>query len=284
LLKTYYRLNKPGIIYGNALTLTGGFLLASKGHIDLITYLAVLAGTVLVIASACVLNNYIDRDIDKLMARTEKRALAQGTISGRAALSFATVLGITGFVILMIWTNRLTVIIGAIALIDYVVLYGYAKRHSWHGTLVGTVAGSAPIVAGYVAVTNSFDVGALLLCLILATWQMAHFYAIAMYRTKDYKAAGIPVISVVKGMNITKLQIMCYIVASSLATASLTGFGYTGITFLLVMTALGTFWFWRGARTYATAAADSWGRQMFGVSLIVLLGLSLMLSVGSQLP
>ncbi len=122
LLKTYYNLTKPGIIYGNLLTATGGFLLASKGHINFWLLMATLAGISLVIASACVINNYIDRDIDKLMARTKKRALASGEIINRNALVYAAVLGALGFFILLKHTNNLTAIIGLIGYIDYIIL------------------------------------------------------------------------------------------------------------------------------------------------------------------
>jgi len=199
-LKAYYRLTKPGIIYGNLLTAAAGFLFASKWHIVPGLFAATLAGTSLVIAAACVYNNYIDRNIDKRMARTKKRALVQGTISGKHALIFATMLGVLGFALLLAYTNTLVTVIGVIAFIDYVVLYGISKRRSVYGTIVGSISGAAPIVAGYVAVTNQFDLGALLLFFILVYWQMPHFYGIAMYRFDDYKAAGIPVLPVQKGM------------------------------------------------------------------------------------
>src|SRR6266581_790040 len=96
-VKTYYRLTKPGIIYGNVLTATAGFLLASKGHVDFWRLVATIAGISLVIASACVFNNYIDRGIDKKMARTKKRALVRGIISPQTALIYAVALGLMGF-------------------------------------------------------------------------------------------------------------------------------------------------------------------------------------------
>ena len=285
MFKTYYRLTKPGIVYGNALTVIGGYLLAAgHKHFDLMSFLGVLGGTSLVIAAACVFNNYIDRDIDKLMARTKARALASGVISNRHALLFGSVLGLFGYVILITWTNWLTVLIGIIALIDYVVLYGIAKRRSWHGTLVGTISGSAPLVAGYVALTNRFDTGAVLLLLIMTAWQMAHFYAIALFRIDDYRRAGIPVISIVKGIKTTKLQIILYILAFAGGCVLLSKYGYTGYSFAVVMVALSLFWLGRGWKDYSDDDHEAWGQQLFGFSLIVLLGFSLMLSLNSFLP
>jgi len=109
-VKAYYRLTKPGIIYGNAITALAGFLLASRGHIDIILGIATLLGISLVIASACVFNNYLDQGIDIKMARTKKRALVTGVIKGQAALVYAVILGIVGFTALAAYTNALTVI------------------------------------------------------------------------------------------------------------------------------------------------------------------------------
>ena len=204
MIKTYYLLTKPGIIYGNSINTAGGFLLAAKGVIDPLLFLAALIGTAFVIGSACVFNNYIDREIDEKMARTKKRALVTGDIPVKNALIFGTLLGILGFLILFSYTNLLTGVIGVIGVVMYVVVYGYFKRRTVHGTLIGSISGAIPPVAGYTAVTNLIDTGAILLFLILVFWQMPHFYAIAVYRIEDYKKAGIPVLSVVKGIPTTK--------------------------------------------------------------------------------
>jgi protoheme IX farnesyltransferase len=165
-----------------------------------------------------------------------------------------------------------------------VVLYGFAKRKSVHGTLVGTLPGSASLVAGYTAVTGKLDVGALLLFLIMVAWQMAHFYSIALYRQKDYKNAGIPVLPVVKGAKRTKLEILLYTFLFVIFVTLLSVNRYSGLVFLLVMAPLGLYWLWRGLQGFNVKKDDKWGRQMFGFSLIVLLTLSVMLSFGSVLP
>jgi protoheme IX farnesyltransferase len=283
LIKEYYRLTKPGIIYGNLMTAAAGFLFASEWHIDVKLFISLLLGTGLIIASACVFNNYIDRGIDAKMARTKTRALVSGKIPAKNAIIFATVLAVLGFIILS-YTNFLTVLIGFGALFSYVVLYGFAKRKSVHGTLVGTLPGSASLVAGYTAVTGKLDVGALLLFLIMVAWQMAHFYSIALYRQKDYKNAGIPVLPVVKGAKRTKLEILLYTFLFVIFVTLLSVNRYSGLVFLLVMAPLGLYWLWRGLQGFNVKKDDKWGRQMFGFSLIVLLTLSVMLSFGSVLP
>jgi protoheme IX farnesyltransferase len=282
--KAYYRLTKPGIIYGNLLTTAGAFLLASKWHIDFSLFLGVLAGTALVIASACVFNNYIDRGIDEKMARTSKRAIVTGKINGRGAITYASLLGVLGFSTLILFTNSLVVVIGLVAFFDYIVLYGITKRRSVHGTLVGTIAGSAPPVAGYCAVTDHFDSGALVIFLIMVCWQMVHFYAIAIRRSKDYKAAKIPVMPLVKGIESTKIQMLLYTAAFIASVIALSLLGYTGYTFAVVMAALGLVWLWKGLKSFKIKDNVAWAKHMFLFSLIVLLSFSVMMTVGSVLP
>lgn len=284
MLKDYYYLTKPGIIYGNAINTTGGFLLASKGNVNFSLFLAVLVGTALVIASACVFNNYIDQEIDQKMARTKKRALVTGAITDGYALIFASLLGVFGFAVLTMFTNNLTVLIGLLAMLTYIVFYGIGKRRSVHGTLIGSFAGAAPPMAGYCAAAGYFDLGALLVGLILILWQMPHFYAIAMYRREDYANAGIPVLPVKKGLQITKLTIVMYIMSFTLATISLTIYGYTGFIFLIVMSSFGLGWLLLGLQDFNKNNHTEWARKMFHFSLIVILALSVMMSVGPLLP
>lgn len=283
-LKTYYWLTKPGIIYGNLVAATAGFLLASKDQVDFGLLIAMLAGTSLVIGSACVFNNYIDRGIDVRMARTKKRALATKIIPGRSALIYAAVLGALGFVVLELYTNWRTVLIGAIAFLVYVILYAIGKRRTVHGTIVGSIAGSAPPVAGYVAVTNHFDSAALLLFLIMTFWQMPHFYAIAIYRFKDYKAAGLPVLPVKKGIRAAKIQTVLYIVVFLAAVVMLSVLGYTGYSYLVVVGAITLAWLRLALKGFSASDNETWARRVFLFSLLVTLVFSFMLSVDNWLP
>jgi protoheme IX farnesyltransferase len=282
-MKAYYQLTKPGIIYGNALTALGGFLLAARGHVDTGLLCATLLGISLVIASACVLNNIIDRNIDCAMARTKTRAIVTGLIQPNQALAYAAILSGIGFLTLFIFVNTLTVLLGFGALFSYVVLYGLAKRRSVHGTLVGTVPGAASIVAGYAAVTNRLDITALLLFLMLVFWQMAHFYSIAIYRLKDYKSAKIPVLPAKAGIYTTKISILLYITAFIFAVAYFAIAGYGSYFFGVIMGLLGLIWLSKGIKGLAAKDENLWARQMFKFSLIVILGLSIMLSLDSVL-
>lgn len=284
LLKTYYLLTKPGIVYGNAVYAIGGFFLASKFHSTLSLFLAMLFGISLSIASACVFNNYIDRGIDEKMERTKKRAFVTKSVSPRNALIFATILGLIGGDLLIFGTNILTAFITFVGFIFYVILYGIGKRKSVHGTLVGAVSGAVPPVMGYTAVTNRFDIGALLLFIILVAWQMPHFYAIATYRLKEYSNANIPVLPAVKGILVTKVQILFYAVLFLIATNLLTVFKYTGYTYLAVMTVIGAIWILFAIQGFWVKDTDKWARKVFFFSLIITMVFSLMISIGGILP
>jgi protoheme IX farnesyltransferase len=286
-VKTYYRLTKPGIIYGNGITATAGFFLASRGQLNFWLLIATLVGVSSVIASACVINNFLDQGIDAKMERTKKRALVSKTVTNRNALVYAAVLGIIGFTILVAYTNALTVYIGLTGMVFYVILYGLAKRKTIYGTEVGSISGSMPVVAGYTAVTGRLDLTAVLLFLVLTFWQMPHFYAIAMYRAKDYAAAKLPVMPVVKGMHQTKIRMMAYTLAFGVAACSLTFFDITGYTYLATVTLATAAWLWRGFKGFKTKDTGGdvkWARRMFGFSLIVLLAFSLGISFDNFLP
>jgi heme o synthase len=286
-IKTYYRLTKPGIIYGNVLTLIAGFLFASIFHfeaVDLGLLAATVFGTALVIACGCVINNFLDRGIDQKMARTEKRALATATLSSRPAIIYGVVLGVMGFAVLALYTNILTVAVGAVGLFFYLVMYSIGKRRSVYGTIIGSVSGATPILAGYTAATNQLDAAAWLLFLIMVCWQMPHFYAIAMYRLKDYRAAGLPVWPVARGNQETKIQIAAFILAFIATTLQLTARGYTSYVFMVIMVVVSAVWLQKALQGFKTADETKWAKQMFLFSLKVVLVLSIMLPLGVLLP
>jgi protoheme IX farnesyltransferase len=284
-LKDYYSLTKPRVMYGNVLTTVAGFLLASGGHVNWRLFAATVLGMTLVISSACVINNYLDQDIDRLMERTKTRAIVAGRVSGRGAVIFGVILGIVGLAMLLLWANVLVAAIGVIGFVVYVWLYGaLSKRLSMHGTLVGSVSGAMPILAGYCAVANRIDAGAALVFLILFLWQMPEFYSIAIFRQKEYKKAGVPIISVVKGITATKMQILWYTVAFVASTLMLTVVGVTGVTYFVVMALGGVYFIWLGIKGLKAADDNKWARKMFHYSLNMLLIFSLLISIEAWIP
>lgn len=284
ILRQYYYLTKPGIIYGNLLTAIGGFMLASRGNIDWWLLLAAALGTALIIASACVFNNYIDQDIDAKMTRTRNRAIVTGTISEEAAWFYGSTLGLIGVFILGKFTNPLTLLIGIIGFVSYVFVYTYAKRKTVHATLLGAIPGATPIAAGYVAVTGRIDLGALLLFMTMVLWQLPHFYAIAMFRRDEYAAAGVPVMPVVRGMRTTKQWILFYTVLYAAAAAGLALYGYASFSYFVIMLSLSAWWLWQAVRGLRKGTVDkAWARKMFGSSLLILLVFSITLMLDAWL-
>lgn len=280
MMKQYLQVTKPGIIFGNLISVVGGFLLASKGDIDYPLFIATLLGVSLVVASGCVFNNYIDRDIDSVMERTKNRPLVRGLIDPKISLVYASVLGIAGMALLLVAANVVAMLIAVVGFVVYVGVYSlYMKRKSVYGTLVDSLSGAAPPVIGYCAVTGQFDTGALILLLIFSLWQMPHSYAIAIFRFKDYQAANIPVLPVIKGISVAKNHIILYIIAFMFATLMLAISGYAGYKYLIVAAAVSVWWLGMALSGYKTTNDRVWARKLFVFSIVAITSLSVMMSV-----
>lgn len=277
-MRSYFLLTKPGILFGNAITAIGGFALASQNHFDIWLFLAMITGLSCIIASACVFNNYQDRDIDEKMARTRNRALVRGTISIHHAIIFASLLLASGILILFLFTNVLTVSCALFGFFVYVFLYGFWKYRSIHGTIIGSFAGAVPPVVGYCAVTDRFDLAALLLFLMIMLWQMPHFFAIALYRLEDYANARIPVLPLIKGIYVTKIHMLMYIIVFVGVTLLFTILGYTGLTFLVAAILLGSIWLILSILGFKSGNDQRWARRMFLFSLIHVTALCVVIS------
>ena len=267
LIGSYYRLTKPGIVYGNALHILACALFA-WAFTDFVplAMLGGIVGTSLVIASACVVNCISDRYIDAKMDRTKKRPLPSGEISVRAAIIFAIILGLVGCAVLLFLTNVVTLVCALVCHVTYTALYAYVKRHSWTSTMVGTIPGAMPALAGYAAVDPSLPLEAWLLALIVLVWQLPHFYALSLYRRDDYAKSGLPLISVVKPRSFVAKHLfvtaVLYVVVAGLAFVMLPGNLLAGG----VMFASALVWvvYVLSAKSRGT---DAWARKVFGTSL-----------------
>lgn len=280
-VKTYYLLTKPGIIMGNLITTLSELFLASKGHLDLPLFSLTLLGLGPVIASACVFNNYIDRDADKKMSRTKNRPLPLGLITEYKALLFATALGLFGLFILFLYTNLIATTISFLGFLIYVGLYSFTKYHTTYATLIGSIAGAIPPVVGYTAISNRFDLAAALLFIILVLWQMPHFFAIALYRFKDYSLASIPTLPNIKGNRTTKIHMLLYVLAFALTTPLL-AFRHTGPLYLISALILSLSWLYLSLKGFKTTDDELWAKQMFRLSLIIITLLCLVISIDTH--
>ncbi|MBM4764066.1 heme o synthase [Bacillus sp. B15-48] len=268
-LKDFLALIKIGIVNSNAITTFTGLWLAlhfsgmrflDNLHIVLLT----LIGSSLIIAGSCSLNNYIDRDIDHLMERTKGRPTVTGRVQpGRVALLGFLLVGIGS--ILLFMTTITAGIIGLIGVFSYVVLYSmWSKRLYVSNTIVGSISGAVPPLIGWAAVDGNLSVMAWVLFLIMFFWQPPHFYALAMRRVEEYRAAGIPMLPVVKGFKKTKRSIMLWVVALLPLPFFLPELG---VPFLILALALNVGWIVLGI--YARKFNDDikWAKLMFVYSL-----------------
>lgn len=279
MIKSFLQLTKPGIIIGNLIAAAAGFFLAAQGNIDWFLFLAMCSGVILIIASGCVFNNYIDRDIDGLMQRTCNRVLVKKLVSLNSALVYAFILGLAGFTVLFVFTNITSLFFGALGFIVYVGFYSlYFKRKSIYGTLVGSLSGACPPVIGYCAITGNFDIGAAIILIAFCLWQIPHSYAIAIYRMTDYQAAKIPVLPVCKDIKTARKHIIAYITAFTLVSLLLSQQAYVGIIYAVVMSILGAYWLYIAIADFNRLSNQMWAKRLFVFSILTITILSVLIS------
>jgi len=162
---------------------------------------------------AAAVNHVVDRQIDSVMARTHKRPLAEGRVSPAAALTFAFALGVSGLALLLTFTNALAAWLTLASLIGYAVIYtGFLKRATPQNIVIGGLAGAAPPLLGWVAVTGQVTAEPLLLVLIIFAWTPPHFWALAIHRKDEYAKVNVPMLPVTHGVHYTKVHILLYTV------------------------------------------------------------------------
>lgn len=280
MLKDYVALTKPGIIRGNLIAACSGVFFASRGDVDWFLLFCVALGVSCVVASGCVFNNYVDRDIDSKMQRTKYRGFVTKIVQVPKSLIFATIVGLFGVTVLHIFANWYAVFFAVLGFFVYVCLYTLKyKRGSVHGTLIGSVSGACPPVIGYVAVSGGVDWAVMILFGMYSVWQLPHSYAIAICQYEDYKAANIPVLPVVRGLASTRRQIIAYISLFVLLSLLLAALGYTGILYLIGMSSIGLYWLYLAISGFEPGQERAWGRKLFFVSIVVVVVLSVLISV-----
>ena len=207
----YYELCKPNVVALMLLTSLIGMLLASEGWVSLWLIFWTNLGIGLCASGAAAVNHIVDRHIDQRMARTFNRPIAKGRVQPLHAAIFAMVMSILGTAILFTFVNPLTAWLTLFSLLGYAVVYTlFLKRTTPQNIVIGGLAGAAPPLLGWTAVTNSMGGYGLLLVLIIFAWTPPHFWALAVHRKDDYAQAKIPMLPVTHGVAYTKLHIMLY--------------------------------------------------------------------------
>lgn len=267
--KDFLALIKIGIVNSNLITVFTGLWLAFQfsdknflDHMDILVY--TIVGSALIIAGSAAMNNYIDTDIDPLMA--SKRA--RPTVTGRFKPSAVLALAISFIVIgeLFLFSASVSAgLFGIAGILAYVVLYSmWSKRRHVGNTIVGSISGAIPPLIGWAAVEPTLGMGAWALFLIMFIWQPPHFYALAMKRTEEYRAANIPMLPVVKGFHRTKKSMLAWVLLLFPLPFLLMELG---IGFIILATALNIGWLVLAIRGFNVADDLKWAKKMFIYSL-----------------
>jgi protoheme IX farnesyltransferase len=210
-ISAYLALTKPRVIELLLVVTAPTMILAQKGLPDLWLLLATLIGGAMSAGSAGAFNCYIDRDIDRVMKRTQRRPLVTGELTDREALVFAYGLGAASIVWLWVFTNWLAAVLSLGAILLYVVFYSLIlKRRTSQNIVWGGVAGCMPVLIGWAAVTESLSWTPFILFLIIFLWTPPHYWPLSMKYRDDYAAAGVPMLAVVRGRAQVGLQVILY--------------------------------------------------------------------------
>lgn len=244
--RDYKELTKPNVVLLMILTSAIGMFMAVPGMVPLDVLVLGNLGIALCAGSAATVNHLVDQRVDQKMARTRARPVAQGRVGNVQAAVFATVLGVAGMTILLVWINALTAWLTLASLVGYAFIYTmFLKRATPQNIVIGGLAGAAPPLLGWTAVTGEIHGHALLLVLIIFAWTPPHFWALAIHRRDEYALVEIPMLPVTHGIAFTKLHILLYTIIMFLITLLPYATRMSGPLYLLGAVVLGAgFLYW----------------------------------------
>ena len=244
--RDYLELTKPKVVALMLLTAVIGMFMAVPGMVPWQALIFGNLGIGLCAGSAAAVNHLVDQRIDQVMARTRNRPLAKGRVSNRNAIIFAIVIGALGMGILLVWVNAITAWLTLASLIGYAFIYTlFLKRATPQNIVIGGLAGAAPPLLGWTAVTGEVHGHALLLVLIIFAWTPPHFWALAIHRREEYALVDIPMLPVTHGVRFTQLHIFLYTIIMFLITLLPYATRMSGPLYLLGAVVLGIgFLYW----------------------------------------
>lgn len=282
-LRDYVSITKVGITVANLMSTFAGLWAGSHGRPSAWLILYTLLGTALVVASGATLNNYFDRDIDRKMARTRSRALVTGTVEPRLALWMGLALGVAGLALLALLVNVTAAVFALAGLVMYAYVYTvWLKRNTTWSTVLGGFAGAMPPLVGWAAGSGgALTLPALVVFLVFFLWQPPHFFPLAMKRCEDYRAAGIPMLPVVRGFRHTKLQIIAFTVVMVPVSFLLYVVHAEGVIYLVVAATLGIVFLIKAVQGLYAKNDLVWAGKLFGYSLLYLTGLCIAMVFGA---
>jgi heme o synthase len=271
-------LTKPRITVLSVAIAAVGLVLA-PGRAPLGVIVSLVVGTWLIVGSANTLNMYLERDVDGRMARTRRRPLPSGRLRPAVALWFGVLQGLVGVPLLVFGANALTGLLGAVALVLYVLVYTPMKRRSMYALLVGAIPGAMPPLLGWTAGSGTLSAAGLLLFGVIFFWQVPHFLAIALFRRRDYAAAGLKVLPNERGEEATRWSIFVGLVLQVLTTLALVPLGVGGPAYLVGAALLGALMLGWGAVGLFRPGDSAWARRLFVLSVAYLPALFALLLV-----
>ena len=276
----YLTLCKIKVVTLIMLTAVVGMFMATQDLPPLGLVLFASIGIAFASSSAAVFNHIIDQKIDNEMKRTENRPLPGGKVSSQTALIFGIVLGVTGIGVLFIAVNVLTAVLTLLALIGYAVFYTmYLKRATPQNIVIGGAAGAAPPLLGWTAITNSIDLGALLLFAIIFIWTPPHFWALAIHRKKEYAKVNIPMLPVTHGHYFTRIQILLYTILLVIISIVPYLIGMSGLIYLVGALSLGLVFLYFAVQLLRLPEDKRLPMRTFGYSINYLMILFILLLV-----
>jgi protoheme IX farnesyltransferase len=277
-VRAYIALTKPRIIELLLVTTVPAMVLAQRGVPSVGLIFWTLVGGSLAAGSANAINCYLDRDIDLLMARTRRRPLPAHEVEPERAVVFGLFLGVVSFVVLAWFVNLLSAFLALLAIAFYVVVYTMMlKRTTTQNIVIGGAAGALPPVIGWAAVTGSVEVPALILFALVFYWTPPHFWALSLRIRRDYAAAGVPMLPVVKGIAETSRQIVLYSVLMVAISLVLWAVARMGWIYLLAAVVLGALFLhqawilWRQGSSPEASTAQAIRLYKYSITYLTLL-------------
>ncbi len=265
-IANYVDLMKPHVTVLLLGVTAAAMAIAKQGLPPLALVIPTLLGGAMAAGSANCINCYIDRDIDQIMGRTQRRSLPSGRVKPRQALLFGIFLGISSFIVLTLFVNLLSAVLAFSAILFYVFIYTlWLKRSTVQNIVIGGAAGAVPVLVGWAAVTNNLSLPAIWLFAIIFFWTPPHFWALSLLIQKDYEKAGIPMLPVVKGEAETRRQILLYSLLLLAITLVLFAMGAMGYLYLVGAVILGGGLVYLAIRLWRDQS-KKWARTLFWYS------------------
>lgn len=278
-IRDYIELCKPRVVALMILTSMVGMCLSHAPHFSWMTFFLSNIGIAFVAGSAAAINHLVDRHIDRLMHRTKNRPIAQGKVSTRNAIIFAVSLAAMGAVLLMHFANTLTAVLTLLTLVGYAFVYTmYLKHATPQNIVIGGIAGAAPPLLGWVAMTGHVEFGAIVLLLIIFVWTPPHFWALAIYRMDEYAKADVPMLPVTHGISYTKSNILVYTIILLLVSLLPFFIGMSGWIYCISALLLGARFIRMGIQLKKSDDAEL-AMRVFRYSIVYLTGIFIALVV-----